>query len=80
MYFKKVWMGYETQKEINKMFPYDNENTEKSVNEIGQLLKEGWKIASTSPVTASTVLKDPFSNQYHTYTFTSGIEIFLIKE
>ena len=80
MRFKKVWMGYETQKENNKLFPYDNEETEKAVNEISQLLEEGWKITSTSPVTASAVSKDLFSDEYHTYTFTSGIEVFLIKE
>jgi hypothetical protein len=80
MNFKKVWIGYNTEREGLTLFPYDNEDTETAVDEIDQLIKEGWKIVSTCPITATQISRDLKSTEYQTYTFTSGIEVFLVKE
>jgi hypothetical protein len=89
MEYKRIWMPYGTDFRDSLMYvsPYDNEETIKVHNELAKLISEGWRIISTAPITESRAYS---SNGNHNipgmggsdmvYTYTSGIEIFLVKE
>jgi hypothetical protein len=80
MEFKTVWMGYECKFNGSYIIPNDSGETKKAVNEISKLLKAGWKIVSTVAINGSITAKVLKIDEYHTYTYTSGIEVFLVKE
>ena len=65
--------------------PSDYEETKKADNEITKLLSEGWRIISTAPITGSQAydregLSSLRNHPEMVYTFTMGIEVFLVKE
>jgi|LauGreDrversion4_2_1035121.scaffolds.fasta_scaffold1473155_2 hypothetical protein len=87
MEYKRVWLKYNTEANFdfidgelyNTCFPSDNNETSAADNEISKLLIKGWKIVSTCPVTASkNILTSKGNNIY--LTFTSGIEVFMVKD
>jgi hypothetical protein len=87
MEYKRIWLKYSTEANFENSdgmlnttcFPSDNEETVDTDNEILSLLSKGWRIVSTCPVTASkNILTSKGNNIY--LTFTSGIEVFMIKD
>ena len=85
--FKRVWLRYKSEANvsspsgmvISRNHPTDDENTKKGDTEIQNLITQGWRIVSTAPVTGSYNFLDPKGvNVYHTYT--TGIEVFMVKE
>jgi hypothetical protein len=85
--FKRVWLGYELGKDVDSSTgsvisitnPTDGEDTEKGDTEIQNLITQGWRIVSTAPVTGSlNILNSKGDDAYHTYT--TGIEVFMVKE
>ena len=86
MKYKRIWMPYNVDFVIvlDYVKPSDNEDTNKADNEITKLLSEGWRIISTAPITGSRAYdEDGFSSLRKpamVYTFTTGIEVFLVKE
>ena len=85
--FKRVWLKYKTEVDFKnsagmttvEVYPTDNENTQKADDEIQDLIKEGWKIVSTAPVNKSSNILNPAGNDVYA-TYTSGIEVFMVKE
>ena len=89
MEFKRIWMPYRVEFMEGFMYvsPCDNEDTTEGENEIKQHLKEGWRIVSTNPLTESRAYNKKGScNMPNTggsemvYTYTCGLDIFLVKE
>ena len=89
MEYKRIWMPYNCNFYDTLMYviPSDNEDTNKADEEIKQLLKKGWRIVSTAPVIESRAYnKEGYCNMPNTggpemvYSYTSGIEVFLVKE
>ena len=85
--FKRVWLPYKQEQNtsnssgmvIISYFPTDDEKTEKASTEIQNLITQGWRIVSTAPVTGSlNLLRSEGDDVYH--TFTTGIEVFMVKE
>ncbi len=85
--FKRVWLPYKTESEHTResalfsvsLVPVDDDETLKADAEIRKLVNEGWKIVSTSGVMASrNLLVAGADDSYLTYT--SGIEVFLVKD
>ncbi|MGC6414078.1 MAG: hypothetical protein ACON5K_05190 [Bacteroidia bacterium] len=89
MKFKRIWIPYDKQTYINRdkksnvlncnIYPVDSDKSKKADNIIEKMLNEGWKIVSTTPVTASENSLLAGDNDVY-WTFTSGIEVFMIKE
>ena len=53
--------------------------------ELKESLKNGWRIASTCPIIKSRLMDQEgigsdIGTTRHVYTYTDGIEIFLVKE
>ena len=89
MEYKRIWMPYNTDFFDTLMYvaPVDDEDTNKADDEIKQLLKKGWRIVSTAPVTESRAYnKKGFCDMPNlggsdmVYTYTRGLEAFLVKE
>lgn len=91
MKYKRIWMPYKTDFLTSLLWvsPSDNEDTKAADNKIEKLLSEGWSIVSTAPITESRGYDKNghcnmnMPNTYGTdmvYTYTSGIEVFLVKE
>ena len=85
--FKRVWLTYKSDPSsdsssgllITTFLPNDDENTKKADTEIQNLITQGWRIVSTAPVTGSiNILNPKGTDVYHTYT--TGIEVFMVKE
>jgi hypothetical protein len=80
MEFKRIWLPYNTNPEIGDAYiscrPLDNEQTIKAENELKDLISDGWKIISTSPLVGSVVFTKPTAAPL---VFTTGIEVFLMK-
>lgn len=87
MDFKRIWMGYASNPEMANHSgsitaicgPVDNDDTAKADKEIESLLKLGWRIASTCPVTATTNILNRKEGVDVYLTYTKGIEIFMVK-
>ena len=85
--FKRIWLPYHQKDDLKNSngmvyatrYPIDDEKTEKANNKIQNLITQGWRIVSTAPVTASFNLINPKGDDMY-HTFTSGIEVFLVKE
>ena len=60
-------------------YPTDDEKTEKVDTEIQNLITQGWRIVSTAPVTGSINILNPKGTDVY-YTYTTGIEVFMVKE
>ena len=89
MEYKRMWIPYDTDfsKPLMYVFPSDNEDTNNADEEIKHLLKVGWHIISTAPITESRAYNKEGNcdlpgagGSDMVYTFTSGIEVFLVKE
>ena len=91
MEYKRIWMPYEDtyHKYTMSLGVADNDETKKADEAIANHLRNGWRIASTCPVTITqayaavggdeTNHKDE-QQKKHVYTYTSGIEVFLVKD
>lgn len=89
MQYKRVWIPYDrdtyikfdiSSKVLNaNVFPIDGKKTKEADKIIAKMLNEGWKIVSTTPVTSS-INMIPQGSADTRWTFTSGIEVFMIKE
>ena len=85
--FKRVWLPYKndmntfnTSRNLNSTFyPIDDESTETANTEIQNLITQGWRIVSTAPLTGSCNIWDPEGDDVYA-TFTTGIEVFMVKE
>jgi hypothetical protein len=86
MKYKRIWMPYNVDfiTILKYVKPSDNEDTNKADNEITKLLSEGWRIISTAPITGSQAYDEDGLSSIRkpemVYTFTTGIEVFLVKE
>ena len=85
--FKRVWLEYKSEQNVSSSsgmvistaYPTDGKKTEKGDTEIQNLISQGWRIVSTAPVTGSLNILNPKGDDvYHTYT--TGIEVFMVKE
>ena len=85
--FKRVWLKSKLEQDVSSSsgmvimtaYPTDDEKTEKVDTEIQNLITQGWRIVSTAPVTGSiNILNPKGTDVYHTYT--TGIEVFMVKE
>ena len=87
MDFKRIWMVYEIKPKVENTggmstvtcVPVDNDDTAEADMQIENLLKLGWRIASTCPVTATMNILNPKGDDVY-LTYTKGIEIFMVKE
>ncbi len=85
--FKRVWLPYKQEQNSSESsgmlfissFPTDDEKTEKANTEIQNLITQGWRIVSTAPVTGSLNIWNPKGDDVY-HTFTTGIEVFMVKE
>ena len=89
MKYKRIWIPYNENfyTSLFMVSPSDDEDTKAADKIIEELLSEGWSIVSTAPITASRAYNEKgFCNMPKTggsdmvYTYTSGIEVFLVKE
>ncbi len=78
MEYKRIWLNFETVTSYGLAVPIESDSTRNADAEIALLLNQGWRIVSTSPVTASRV--DEYEGTLLVFTYTSGIEVFMIKE
>ena len=83
--YKRLWLRYKSGLEdrgsVTKWTiasAYESEDNKKVDKEISELLKKGWSIASTSPVTATAVMPSD-SGGTQQFTYTEGIEVFMVK-
>ena len=88
MEYKRIWMSYDYNFLDVLMYvsPTDSEDTKKADKEIAKLLKQGWRIISTAPITMSRAYNErghcgmPNVGSDMVYSFTCGIEVFLVKD
>jgi len=86
MKYKRIWMPYNVDfvRHLDYVRPSDDEDTNKADNEITKLLSEGWRIISTAPITGSRAFDEEGLSSIRSpkmvYTYTTGIEVFLVKE
>ena len=59
--------------------PFKDSETLKAEVEIEELIKEGWKIVSTSELLGSLSFIDEYRNEF-IYPVTKGILVFMVKE
>lgn len=87
MDFKRVWIKFDKKIDsvvkdgtvICECLPMEGEDSKYSDHEIISLLNSGWKIVSTTPVIGTVNLINAVGgNSYLTYT--SGIEVFMVKD
>ena len=87
MDFKRVWIKFDRKIDsvvkdgtvICECLPMEGEDSMNSDYEISSLLNTGWKIVSTTPVIGSVnLINAAGGNSYLTYT--SGIEVFMVKD
>ena len=85
--FKRVWLKSKLGQDVSSSsgmvimtaYPTDDEKTEKVDTEIQNLITQGWRIVSTAPVTGSINILNPKGTDVY-YTYTTGIEVFMVKE
>jgi hypothetical protein len=88
MELKRFWLPYATNENVGskdgqitaEIIPADFKDTELAEKELQSLLNLGWEIVSTAPITGSVCKFMPKFNYTNVLTFTSGLEIFLIKK
>lgn len=87
MKYKRIWIPLNPKNNIisepdyvsSSIYPCDDEDSKKADETIENMLNTGWKIISTTPITAShNILRAGGDDVYQHYT--SGIEVFMIKE
>ena len=88
MEYKRIWMPYKDTyyRSIMSVGVGDYDETKKADEAIANHLNNGWRIASTCPVTATQAHPEWDSEltekqqKKHVYTYTTGIEVFLVKD
>lgn len=88
MELKRFWLPYATNENFGskdgqitvEIIPSDSKETELAERELQALLNLGWEIVSTTPVNGTVCKFIPEFKYTNVLTFTSGIEIFLIKK
>jgi hypothetical protein len=86
-HYKRVWLRYQCDQQISNssgltvvnVNPIECKESKEADAEIQKLITLGWRIVSTSPVTSSVNFLNPKGDDMYA-TYTSGIEVFLIKE
>ena len=84
--FKRIWLPFDVDGKIKKgsgfvetnYNPTDYEGTKKADAEIQKFITQGYKIVSTAPITKSYNIVTTAGASYANYT--SGIEVFMVKE
>ena len=83
--YKRLWLSFKSGLEdldnvtsFTDTLPMESEDSKKVDKEISELLKKGWSIASTSPVTATSV-RPLYKGGTQQFTYTVGIEVFMVK-
>ena len=78
--YKRLWLSFKSGLEdldnvtsFTDTLPMESEDSKKVDKEISELLKKGWSIASTSPVTATSV-RPLYKGGTQQFTYTVGIE------
>ena len=87
MEYKRIWLKYSTEANTEyssgmisaSCYPSDNEDTAVADKEIKSYLNNGWRIVSTCPVTASKNFLTAKGDDVY-LTFTSGIEVFMVRD
>ena len=95
MDYKRIYIEFDTDYNDagHWIWPYEGEYSKKADKEIKDHLNDGWKIVSTSPLTGSRRINadglsamglghDLLKHEWQDYvfTFTRGIEVFLVKD
>ena len=95
MEYKRIFIQFNTDysESLHYIWTCDDENSKRADKEIKKHLNDGWRIVSTSPVTASKRMNadgiaamglgyDSLKHEWQDYvfTFTTGIEVFLVKD
>jgi hypothetical protein len=71
MEYQRIYLHYDGTLEVGTMvFPADGAETKKADEKIAAALRDGWSIASTTPV---TMCNAKFGS------YTHGIEVFLTR-
>ena len=88
--FKRVWLKFKLEDDVSSSsgmvimtaYPTDDEKTKKVDTEIQNLITQGWRIVSTAPLTGSINILYPKVDEGHDvyHTYTTGIEVFMVKE
>jgi hypothetical protein len=87
MEFKRIFLPYKVEEKMDgdnsknittTFIPSNYEKTTIAENEIKSLLQNGWEIVSTSPVIGNkNIIVDKWAFRG---SFTTGIEVFLVKK
>jgi hypothetical protein len=84
MEYKRIWLPYcnSLNQDLFYVSPTDDENTKAADEEIAEHLKNGWRIVSAVPITESSSFSKLGLRDYSdsVFTYTSGIEVFIVKE
>ena len=78
MEYKRIWLRYSTFNTYGEVNPSESEESMKADAEIAQHINQGWRIVSTTPVTASKI--DDYRKIPYVFTYTCGVEVFMVKE
>jgi hypothetical protein len=74
MEYKRIWLPLGIEIIGSAVLPTDDARTKKADEEISKHLNLGWRIVSTAPLAGSN-----FAGGNNT-SYTTGIEVFMVKE
>lgn len=88
MELKRFWLPYTVKQKSGgsdgnysvEIIPEDGLQTETAEKELSNLIIEGWEIASVTPITGTVSNYFSEFKYSNNLSFTSGLEIFLIKK
>ncbi len=91
MDYKRIYISYDTDysEALNSISPQEGEYSKSADKEIKKHLNDGWRIVSTAPVIASWrrnaenlsgIAPNKHEWQDYVFTYTNGIEVFLVKD
>jgi hypothetical protein len=67
---------------VSNVISVEDEDSEKADEQIRVALNNGFKIVSTAPITGTYITEESNEDEapvVKTYTYTDGIEVFLVK-